>query len=338
MVVTGATIRRFFVFPRRGGNHDDVVVSGPPANRDDRLSLASIRLARVVIVSAMALGVAGCASFGRRGPVPEEVAACRELSRQGAAAMELDQWDEAESLLRRAIEASPSDAATRRYLAEALWHRGATDEALLQMEAAVRLDGSDASMFVRAGEMLLATGQTKPALDRAQQAIAMDPKLSSAWALRGRVHWQLGAPDRALADLQRALQYTPDGADVLLDVAAIYRQQGQSARCLATLHHLLDTYSPGEEPRLALVLEGLTLMDLGRDEQAAESLLAASQRGPADAEVLYHLAQAQLACGRTTEAAGSAQQSLAVDASHEGSRQMLVELAHRTTPALPAVR
>ncbi len=298
----------------------------------------SVHYRRLLTTGMVIVCVAGCASLARRGPVPEEVATCRELSRQGAAAMEMGQWDEAESLLRRAIEASPSDAATRHYLAESLWHRGATDEALLQMEAAVRLDGSDASLVVRVGEMLLATGQTKQALERAEQAIALDPKLSSAWALRGRVYWQLGAPDRALADLQRAMQYAPDSADVLLDVAAIYRQKGEPARCLTTLHHLLDTYSPGEEPRYALVLEGMTLMDLGRDDQAAESLLAASQRGPADAEILFHLAQAQLACGRTSAASSAAQQSLAVDASHEGSRQMLIELARRASPTLPAVR
>jgi tetratricopeptide (TPR) repeat protein len=299
---------------------------------------AKVNHRRLLLAGAAALSLAGCAVLRHRGPVPEEVAASRELSRQGAAAMETGQWDEAESLLRRAIEASPTDSATRRYLAETLWHRGATDEALLQMEAAVRMDGSDASMVVRAGEMLLATGQTKPALRRAQQAIALDPKLASAWALRGRVYWQMNQPDRALADLQRALQYSPDCADVLLDVAAIYRQQGQPARCLTTLHHLLDTYSPGEEPQVALALEGTTLMDLGRPEQAAESLLAASRRGPADADTLYHLAQAQLACGRTAAAAAAAQQALAANASHEGSRQLLSELARRTSPAEPAVR
>lgn len=302
------------------------------------LRVAWVNCRRLVLGGTILLGLSGCASLGHRGPVPEEVAACRELSRQGAAAIEMGQWDEAESLLRRAVDASPTDSTPRRYLAEALWHRGATDEALLQMEAAVRMDGSDASLVVRAGEMLLATGQTKQALHRAQQAIALDPKLSTAWALRGRVYWQLNQPDQALADLQRALQYAPDRSDVLLDVAAMYRQKGEAARALTTLHHLLDTYSPGEEPQMALVLEGLTLLDMGRQEQAAESLLAASQRGPADAEILYHLAQAQLACGQQTAAAASAQKALAVDASHAGSRQLLLELARRASPAEPALR
>ena len=66
----------------------------------------------------------------------------------------------------------------------------------------------------------------------------------------------------------------------------LYRQLGQPARALATLHHLLDTYPPGEEPQLSLLLEGQTLADLGRPTQAAESLHAAVRRGPPNARGL----------------------------------------------------
>ncbi len=246
-------------------------------------------------IGVLALLLAGCATFGRRGPVPEEVATCRELSRQGVAAMEMGQWPQAETLLRKAIAASPADATTRQHLAEALWRRGATQEALVQMEAAIRLNDSDASMTVRAGEMLLATGSTEKALERAEQAIGLDPKLAAAWALRGRVRWHQNQMDRALADLQRAIQFAPDQADLLFDVATLYRQRGQHSRCLTTLHHLLDTYSPGEEPSTTLQLEGLTLLELGRPREAAQSLLAASERGEPSADLLLQLAQAERA-------------------------------------------
>ena len=49
----------------------------------------------------------------------------------------------------------------------------------------------------------------------------------------------------------------------------LYRQRGQATRSLTTLHHLLETYPPGEEPQSVLMLEGLTLLDLGRPQQAA---------------------------------------------------------------------
>jgi tetratricopeptide (TPR) repeat protein len=254
------------------------------------------------------------------------------LTQQGASAMEMGQWTQSEKLLERAVEAAPADTVTRRSLAEVFWHRGATKEALLQMEAAVRLDSSDPSLAVRDGEMLLATGATDKALERADEAIRLDPKLSTAWALRGHIYWQLNQTDRALADLQRALQYAPDNPTVLMDVAALYRQRGQHDRCLATLHHLMDTYPPGQEPQMALWMQGLTLVDMGRPDPAVESLLAASRLGPPNADLLYGLAQAQLAAGRPEAATAAVQQALAANAMHEPSRQMLQQLARNPAP------
>ena len=294
--------------------------------------------ATLLLILAACLPAVGCKSLGRHGPVPEQLVTSRELTRRGVTAMEMGQWSEAESLLREAIEASPTDSEARRHLAEALWQRGATEDALLQIEAAVRLNKSDAATTVRAGEMLLATGAVDKALRRADQAINLDPQLATAWALRGRVFWQQGDPERALADLQRALQYAPESPDVLLDIAALYRQRGQHTRCLTTLHHLLDTYPEGEEPRLALQLEGLTLADLGRPQQAVESLTAANLRGPPNAETLYHLAEVLVAADRPGEATVAAQQALAADASHEPSRQLLARLAANPAPPDQPVR
>jgi len=107
----------------------------------------------------------------------------------------------------------------------------------------------------------------------------------------------------------------------------LYRERGQPARALASVHHLLDVYPPGEEPQTALVLEGLVLMDLQRPHQAAESLLAAARRGRPSADVLYRLAQAQRSAGQYAEATWAAKEALAIDAGHQPSRDLLVQLA-----------
>ncbi len=281
---------------------------------------------------------AGCATFGRRGPTAEKNAACREFSRQGITAMERGQWQQAETLLQQAIDASPVDAEAHRAMAEVLWHRGAAAQAREHVATAVGSRPDDARLAVRAGEMALATGEPTAAMRHAEHAIRLDPQLAPAWAVRGRVFWQLQQPDRAMADLQRALEFAPDSSDVLLDLAVMYRDRGQPARCLTTLHHLHDTYPPGEEPQGVLVLEGLTLLDLGRPQQACEPLLAASQRGPTSAEVLYYLARAQFDTGRYSDATAAVQQALAIDASHQASRQLLAQLAAHTPPEEPQRR
>jgi len=94
----------------------------------------------------------------------------------------------------------------------------------------------------------------------------------------------------------------------------------------------LDTYPEGEEPQVALQMEGLALWDLGRPRQAVESLSAACRRGPPNAQTLYYLAQALAASGRPEEAVLAAQQALAADATHEPSRQLLAHLASAAQP------
>lgn len=285
----------------------------------------------VIVISISVTG--GCALFGKKSPVPEDVAACRELSRRGIAALEMGNWGEAEILLREALQASPDDPETRRYLAEALWRRGAVDEALREISAAVAIDKSDAVLLVRSGEMLFASGDRKAALEHAEEAIGLEPRMAGAWALRGRIHWKNGSSDAALADLQRALQYSPNNSEVLLDLAALYRERGEAARSLTTIHHLLETYPPGDEPQLAYLLEGLALTELRRTQQAVESFAMANQRGPRNAEVMYRLAEAQLTAGNAAAAAAAAQEGLAIDSRHEPCRRLAAQLADRAAPS-----
>jgi tetratricopeptide (TPR) repeat protein len=284
-------------------------------------------IALCLALVAHCVSVLGCATLGGRGRMAVDAAAGRELCQEGVAAMERGHWQQAEVLLQQALHASPDDPETHRYLAEALWHRGVVEEAMSHMAAAVSLDPSDPQLAVRGGEMSLALGATDQALAYADDAIRLDPKLAKAWALRGRAFRRLKQTDRAMADLQRALELAPNEAAVLLEIAVLYRERGQPARALAAVHHLLDVYPPGEEPQNALFLEGMVLLDLQRPHQAAESLLAAARRGPPSADLLYRLAQAQWGAGQYADAAASAKEALAIDASHQPSRDLLVQLA-----------
>jgi tetratricopeptide (TPR) repeat protein len=284
------------------------------------------------LVVANLSGISGCATFGRRSAT-EKATACRDLTQQGVSAMELGQWQRAELLLQQAVDEFPEDAEAHHQLAEAQWHRGTAPEALQHIAAAVAAAPADPLIAVRAGEMTLAAGQREAALAYAEQAIRVNPQLASAWALRGRIFWQLQQPDRAVADLQRALEFAPDRGDILLDLAVMYRDRGQPTRCLTTLGHLHETCPAGNEPQPALVLEGLALLDLGRPHQACEVFVAATQRGPASAQLFYYLAQANYAAGQYAEATVAAQQALAADASHQASRQLLAQLASHSAPA-----
>jgi tetratricopeptide (TPR) repeat protein len=289
-------------------------------------------------VSATLAATSGCAAFGKRCHSAAEVTAARELSRRGVAALEAGQPQQAEDLLKKSLATSPDDASARRYMAETLWRRGAGDDAITQIVEAVRLEPTNATLAVRAGEMYLAVGQREAAEASAERAVRLDPTLADSWALRGNCFLKMNRPDRALADLERAVELAPDRSDLLLEVASLYRQRGQNTRCLTAVYHVLDTYPSGEEPQAVLVMQGQTLMDLGRPQQATEAFLAAIPRGPASADLYFLLAQSYSATGRGNEASAAAQQALAINGAHDPSKQLLAQLAGHTDPATPQKR
>lgn len=275
--------------------------------------------------------LSGCAVFGHRGPTADDMSTARELSRQGVAAIESGQPQQAEDLLKKSLATLPDDATAHHYMAEALWNRGARDQAIVHIEDAARLDPTDATIAMRAGEMAFAMGHREQAIHYAERAIRLDPKLAGGWSLRARCFRQLNQPDRALADLQRAVELAPDNTDLLLDIASIYRQRGENERCLTAIYRLLDAYPTGNEPQSVLVMEGLTLLDLARPQQATEAFVAAIQHGPPNADLYFYLAESYSSAGRSDEAVAAAQQALAINGEHNPSRQLLAQLASRTS-------
>ncbi len=285
----------------------------------------------------------GCRLPRSDGSVPAELVKSRYYSQQAAAAIEQSQWEQAEKLLTQALKACPKDAEARRYYAEALWHRGATSEALSQLEEvrkqleeARSLSVNGAALCARIAEMRLAVGQIEAARARAEQAVDLDPKLAAAWVVRARVMRATQQPQQALADYHRALGYAPEDRQILLEVAELYRELGQPQRAIVTLQNLSDTYGLGEEPQQVLYLLGLAYEAARRYDNAADSFTTALERGPATPELLYRLAEVQMAVGRPAAAAAAAHEALALDPQHRPSRDLLgrLEVAQQQTGAL----
>jgi len=280
----------------------------------------------------IAICASGCASLRKQKLSSESMISCRQMSRDGVAAMEMGHWDKAHELLTDAVRTSPTNIDARRHLAEVLWRQGKRRDAVVQLEAAVRIDPRHAPTVVRSGEMLLGIGSIERAHRRAEEAIALDSSLAGAWALRGRIYRQKGDSVRALADMQQSLRYSPHTTKVLLEVAEIQFSLNRPQRSLTVLHHLLDVYAPGEEPQGVLWLEGLVYGALERPHDAVESLYAASLRGQPKAELFYHLAAAQNSAAQPAAATSSLHQALALDAGHHASQALLAQLQGPLSP------
>ncbi|MCH8045711.1 MAG: tetratricopeptide repeat protein [Planctomycetes bacterium] len=279
----------------------------------------------------LVLSAVGCQSIGGRGAVSEKVANCRYFTQKGVEASDRDDWAEAQSWLRRAVESCPIDIDARRYYGESLWRNGARVEAAAQLEHAIRLNPRDPLLHVRAGEMYLALGQSTRAADKAKDVLRIDPSHADGWALRARINAADGQTRAALADYHRALGYSPDQPGLLLELAELYIRTGEPQRALSTLQQLVDTYAPDEVPQRAYYVQGLAFASLERFDDAADSHRAAARCGPADAEILYRLAEAEMLAHRPQAARWAAHDALSVEPRHEPSRRLLarIELASR---------
>ncbi len=278
---------------------------------------------------ALLLTTPGCTSWRSMHSTASSVAAGRSLARQGISAMECGDCTEGESILREAIDKSPEDPMPRSHLAEALWQRGATEEALEQITEAARLAPGDSTLSVRAGQMLLAGGWPELAEKQAVKSLQLDHQLAAAWALRGKSSEAQGLDDAAMADYQHALLLTPHQPDVLLTLASLYSRLGEQERCLATLHRLIDSYPPGEEPPSVLLLEAKTYLALDRVAEAGERLALATAGEPATAEIRTMQARVEMRLGHPLPAEQFARQALAIDATYQPAREMLTLLSQR---------
>jgi len=279
--------------------------------------------AQLWIAALLAVLVAGCRLPGNRGPVSQSLANCRLLSQKAATALEGGRQQEAEALLAEAVKACPADPQARLYYGEALWMRGARQEAITQLQQSVSLAGEDATAWIRLAEMQLLAGEVHSARQSAEQALDVNPKLPAGWAIHGRVMRALGRTPQALADYHRALGYAPNDRQILREVALLHYESNRPQRALATLQTLADTYSPGEEPQEVLYLSGLAQMALGRYESAAASLSAAVRRAKPTPEIYCRLGEAELLAGRADAAAAAARNALLLLPSHQPSRRLL---------------
>lgn len=268
----------------------------------------------------------GCQTFSRRGPVPKEVQSCRELSAEGMAAMDRGDWSRAEKLFDSAVRTCAIDTEARRRYAEVLWHRGDADAAMDQLEEASRLSPDKPELAIRMGEIYLALDRWENARRAADRALAIDRANPAAWSLRARANQAGGDVRQAMADFQRALAYQPSDPTTLEQLAELYRRMGQPERALTALQTLLDTYPPGDEPPRALHLQGLALAALGRHDAAVESYDLAIRRGGPSPDLYCHLAESELAAGRSELAERAVEKALSMAPQHAAGRNLATRI------------
>jgi len=244
------------------------------------------------------LASTGCTLWSKaRGPVPQDVADCRQLSQRAVGALHRGDIATAESLAQRAVQTNPLDAQAHQMYSEALWRSGQHEAAIAEAQQAQKLLPDDPLVTVRLGEQYQEQGRSVEAAELASQAIDLCPNCASAWALRARAQASLGQLKEALPDFQQALRFQPTDKKLLLELAELHRRMNRPERALATLGSLRETYPPNEEPPQLLALEADALAALQRWPQAVRARTQLAQRMPTP-ENWQYLAAAQKQAGQ----------------------------------------
>ncbi len=223
-----------------------------------------------------------------------------ESSQKGLAALEREDFEEAEKKLGEAVLFNKKDITHRRNYAEALWRREKYAEALKQLDAAVKHGGAnDALLHVSLAEKNLFLEQSSTAFYHAGQAIRLSPNDAQSWALRGKAGLQFARQQQhgwsaqryaevlqqVKIDYYKALTLTPDKRDLLPELASAQMLCGEPEHALATWQKYQAGFPPGTEPVELLCGKAETLVALRRFDEAQVCLAEAQKLAPHHPEI-----------------------------------------------------
>ncbi len=149
---------------------------------------------------------------------------------QGAALMQLEQFSEAEAVLRKALEYQP-------FLAGAYFNLGLIAEAREDNEAAleafsraIEIEPLDAEFYFRRGGVFFARQEFARTVEDTTRAIELHPAgtITGPYIARGLAFLQLEEYPRALEDFGRAVEADPrGGAEAYFYRALVYLNQDE---------------------------------------------------------------------------------------------------------------
>ena len=297
------------------------------------------RVFHLFLLLALILVPVGCALRNPISPLTATVVRSGDLARDGNAAMEQGDWEEAERKLEEAVKLNRDEIETRLHYAEALWMRGKQSEALaILYDAAERstkqMEKSQAA--ASAAAKLLELGKNDVAVSWADQCVRETPRDYRGWWLRAKALMRIGneyekAGRHATAqrcywdacnDFYRALAFQPPERELLPELARLQMQMNEPEHALATWQHLLRLYPPGDEPAIAFCGKGDTLALMGRFDDAADCFVTASLREPDNLAICLRHVELELQAGRTEQAKQAFLQAERLAPHHPAVRQL----------------
>ena len=234
----------------------------------------------------------------------------------GAILLKRREFDEAERLLRRAIELAPTFAKPHEDLGYLLVELGRAGEAVEVLRTATRLDPKAEMAFFTLGRALSATGKGTDADAAFEASFKLNPERKKL-ALAAE-HHKAGRNDEAARLYRELLQQSPNNVDAMRLLAGVLA--GGSSKVEEAEALLRKAISLAPDYALAFLDLGGILHDQYRYAEAIECFQRASRLQPQAAKPLYMLASTLAPAGRTLEALDTYREVLKRHPQHAGAR------------------
>lgn len=179
------------------------------------------------------LSTAGCQAIQNR--ISKKAEKCGALCEQARNARARGNSAQANRFLDEAVRQKPSDAETRRELAETMWNNGRHAEALEMLEILHSQHPSDMKIATRYAMALWDDKQPDKADIVANAILHTDQQSVEAWRIKARNEVREGRTDDALVSYLQLSQLEPTDYSTLKELSELYLKQGRPERACSLL-------------------------------------------------------------------------------------------------------
>jgi tetratricopeptide (TPR) repeat protein len=163
-----------------------------------------------------------------------------------------EDFKEATSWLKKAIEVRSSFAEAYKALGVTYWKHFDAEDALTNFYAANRYDANDADTFVNMARVYLELkNNNQGAIGCLKKAIEIKPSFAEAYSLLGVAHNREGNIDEAIKQTLKAIEIDPKYYQAYLDLGSIYRDHKNYPEALRSINKAIeitpDDYRPYKE-------------------------------------------------------------------------------------------
>jgi tetratricopeptide (TPR) repeat protein len=226
-----------------------------------------------VMLIALVLA-AGCT-----GPVEDELQQAETMAREG-------RLNEALGVYREIIQQEPGNAAALRGAGEILLRLKRPEEALEMLEKVESLQEADYELLVMLGRTNRGVGKTGRALEVYEKAISLDPDRGDAQMGKGLALLSQGRLNEAEAPLKEAQVLGDTSAEALMALGRVAAKKGHHLEAVAWYNKAGEQ---GADKGVVWLRKGISLAQLGRQEEAETALKTSAEEG--NIEALRQLGQ-----------------------------------------------